>query len=93
MFFDESYSEKWYHSETVTSFARNLDALIVVGTALQTNLARQIVMKTLERQSIPVLEVNPDPCINKGFTIEIVEESEQSLPDFFDEWLKLTNKR
>jgi NAD-dependent SIR2 family protein deacetylase len=36
-----------------------MDGLIVIGTALQTNLARKIVMSTLAlKQQIPVVEVN-----------------------------------
>jgi hypothetical protein len=35
MFFDESYSEQWYQSDSVKNFVEEkLDALIVIGTAL-----------------------------------------------------------
>ena len=44
MFFDESYSEQWYRSDSVRTFLETeMDAIIVVGTALQTALARTIV--------------------------------------------------
>ena len=34
MFFDESYSERYYRYETVQGFVKDADCLIVVGTAL-----------------------------------------------------------
>ena len=34
MFFDETYSEQWYKSETVKAYLEKTDCLIVVGTAL-----------------------------------------------------------
>ena len=39
------------------------DALIVVGTALQTALARAIVNTTLQKMEVPIIEVNLEPCI------------------------------
>ena len=43
MFFDENYSERYYRRDTVMEFVDSSDCLIVVGTALATNLACQIV--------------------------------------------------
>ena len=53
--------------------------MIVVGTALQFAGARNIVYKTLDRMSIPVIEVNTNPCIEVGFTLNVPEKSETSL--------------
>jgi NAD-dependent SIR2 family protein deacetylase len=50
MFFDEVYSEQYYKSETVNDFVDDkMDALIVVGTSLQTLLASTIVNRALRR--------------------------------------------
>lgn len=43
MFFDESYSERFYRYDTVLDFNKEADCLIVVGTALQTGFAMRIV--------------------------------------------------
>lgn len=81
MMFDETYSEKWYRSETVSNFINDkIDGLIVVGTALQTSLANTIVMKTLAKQDIPVIEVNTNPCIINGYTFTVNESSLTALP-------------
>jgi hypothetical protein len=34
MFFDESYSEHYYRDRTTNDIAEDIDALIVIGTAL-----------------------------------------------------------
>ena len=57
MFFDEVYSEHFYRSDTVSDFADSADCLVVVGTALATNLAKKIVAKFLAKEQ-PVIEVN-----------------------------------
>ena len=38
-----------------------MDCLIVVGTALATSGARSIVNRTLNKQDIPVIELNLEP--------------------------------
>ena len=81
MFFDESYSEQWYRSASVQRYCdEEMDALIVVGTALQTALAHQIVMKALRKDTIPVIEVNLESCIPQGFRVLVKEPSEVCLP-------------
>lgn len=91
MFFDESYTEEWYKSETVRQFQEGpMDALIVIGTALQTNLARNIVNHTLYlKESVPVVEVNLESCIDNGFGLIVKEKSEIALPILFKEIQRL----
>jgi NAD-dependent SIR2 family protein deacetylase len=67
MFFDESYSEHYYRKHTVNNFYETCDLLIVIGTALATTFANNIVCITLEKET-PVIEVNLEPCINVGHT-------------------------
>jgi len=57
MFFDESYNEHFYRKDTIEDFYKDCDAMIVVGTALETNFARKMVIETLERE-VPVIEMN-----------------------------------
>jgi len=83
MFFDESYSEHYYRKETVDAFLKEIDALVVVGTALQTTYAVRIVVDTLERE-MPVIEVNMEPCILVGHTYHVLGKSEEVLPRIFN---------
>jgi len=65
MFFDEGYCEKLYRSQSVTSRLGEIDSLIVVGTSLQTGLARHIVDKAISNK-LPTIELNYELCIEKG---------------------------
>ena len=47
MFFDEFYDETFNHSESVGAFSSNADAVLVIGTALQTGMANSLVTKAL----------------------------------------------
>ena len=71
MFFDESYSEHYYRDQTTNNFAEDADALIVVGTALQTSGANRLVNRLLHKMDIPVIEINNNPCIEKGYSLTV----------------------
>lgn len=91
MFFDECYTECYYRSDSIRAIEEDkMDALIVVGTALATGGAKRLVMKTLERQTIPVIEINLEPCMKEGFALQITEKSEVSLDKMFKELYKLS---
>ena len=79
MFFDETYSEHYYRKETVKSFVNESDCLTVVGTALATNLAKQIVCTFLDKE-LPVIEVNIESAINRGNNLQLLGKSEEILP-------------
>jgi NAD-dependent SIR2 family protein deacetylase len=68
-----------------------MDALIVVGTALATGLARRIVFKALDKheQECPVIEINLESAIDKGFNLQILEKSETALEALFTEFYRL----
>lgn len=69
MFFDESYSEHYYRKDTVQRFVDSeCDVLIVVGTALATNMAKRIVSNMLNEEK-PVIEVNMESAIERGNNI------------------------
>lgn len=40
-----------------------IDCLVVIGTALETNLASRMVDTAIEKK-IPIIELNPNPCIH-----------------------------
>lgn len=75
MFFDESYSEHYYRKETVDTFYKEADVLIVIGTALQTAYAMKIVVETLAEEK-PVIEINMESCIEVGHTYHLIGKSE-----------------
>ena len=58
MFFDEFYEETFNHSESVGTFSTDADAVIVIGTALQTGMANSLVTKALEK-GVQIVEINP----------------------------------
>jgi NAD-dependent SIR2 family protein deacetylase len=69
MFFDEVYSEHYYRKKTVERYLEDCDALIVVGTALATSFAKKIVQDCINREDIPVVEINLESCIDRGYVI------------------------
>jgi len=79
MFFDESYSEHYYRKQSVDHYVEDADCLIVVGTALATSYAANIVSKFLNREA-PVIEVNLEPCVKVGHTYHVIGKSEEVLP-------------
>jgi NAD-dependent SIR2 family protein deacetylase len=69
MFFDEKYSEDYYRTDTVQDYASTADCLIVVGTTLETVMAKGLVRKALEKET-PVIECcYPESCIKAGNNI------------------------
>jgi len=94
MCFDETYSEHYYRYDTVNEFADDCDCLLVVGTALETGCASSIVRRTLERETVPVIEVcYPESCIGVGNNIQIIDKSEIALPLLVNEYMKLESAR
>ena len=87
MFFDESYNEHYYRKDTIDSFREDCDALIVIGTALETSFAKVICVEHLRKEKL-LIEVNPDPCINVGNTYTLIGYSEDALPRLFNAFYK-----
>ena len=70
MFFDECYSEAYYRSVSIEDFVDNkMDCIIVVGTALATGLARRMVNIGIDKADCPVIEINLESSINRGFNL------------------------
>ena len=57
MFFDEFYTELYQYSDTILSYLEDTDLCIVIGTALKTGMARNIVTSFITK-SLPVVEIN-----------------------------------
>ena len=94
MFFDECYTEQYYRLNTVENFLDDkMDCLIVVGTALATGLARRIVNKAISKIDCPVIEVNLESSINRGFNLQILEKSEIALDQLFEEYYSLVENK
>ena len=90
MFFDECYNEQYYREVTVLDYVeKKMDCLIVVGTALATNLAREIVFKALDKLECPVIEVNLESAVDKGFNLQVLEGSETALEAMFKQYYAL----
>ena len=68
MFFDEVYTEHYYRVDTVRNYVEDSDCLIIVGTALVTNLATRIVNE-FKRKGLPMIEFNLESAINTGNNI------------------------
>jgi NAD-dependent SIR2 family protein deacetylase len=89
MFFDESYNECYYRDMTTRKMEDDMDAFIVIGTALATGGAKSMVSRTLTKKEIPIFEFNMDPCIDRGFVFHVTEKCETALDKFFNEFYRL----
>jgi NAD-dependent SIR2 family protein deacetylase len=58
MFFDETYEESINRCDTIRQFVKEAEAVLVIGTALQTGLSSEIVSNSLEAEK-QVVEINP----------------------------------
>ena len=89
MFFDESYSEHYYRKDSVAKFVDEADCLIVVGTALATSMANRLVENRLFHEK-PVIEINLVSSIDKGNNIQVLGRADQTLPELFKEYYRLS---
>lgn len=48
MFFDEAYTEAINRCDTIRTFLKDVDALLIIGTALETSLANEIAQTAYE---------------------------------------------
>ena len=93
MYFDECYSEHYYRSDTVGKFVDSTDLMIVIGTALETSMAKRLVTSTLGKE-IPVIEMNMESAINRGHNLQVLGKAEETIPALFEAYYKLLgNKR
>ena len=62
LWFDECYNEHQYRASSVEAFAKEADAVLVVGTALETAMAASFVQDSL-RKGLLVVECNLEQVI------------------------------
>lgn len=80
LWFDETYNEHYFKFNSSLHLADEIDALMFVGTELQTNLPYQVVAQAI-RRGIPVVEVNPTPTdLGRYGVTQLVEKSGVALP-------------
>jgi len=60
MLFDEVYDERRYRCDTVLTRLDRADTVMIVGTALQTNLASNIYL-IARNENKSIIEVNKEP--------------------------------
>ena len=80
LFFDESYEDAYYRRSKLLEEIQSVDCLIVIGTALETNLARTIVAQAITNKKL-VIEINPEPCIRYGKIRHLIGGVESILPE------------
>lgn len=56
------------------------DGLVVIGTALQTAFAKQIINQCIIKDTCPIVEVNLEVNIKHGYTLHLLQKSEECLP-------------
>lgn len=82
LWFDEFYDEEYYKFGTVLDIGyKQMDALILVGTTLQTNLPRKLFELAYYKQ-LPMIEVNINPIgLSKYGVLELQGKSGEILPE------------
>jgi len=80
LFFDETYRDEFYQTEGLKEAMESCGALIIIGTALQTNLASKIAHEACNRGTL-VMEINPDPVLKYGNVKCLIAECDSVVPD------------
>ena len=79
LWFDECYNEHFYRASSVETFAKTADAVLVVGTALETAMAARLVRDALRKGTL-VVECNLEQVITQGKALAVIGKSEEVLP-------------
>lgn len=87
MFFDEFYDETFNHSDSVGAFSTDADAVVVIGTALQTGMANNLVSKALDK-GVQIVEINPSCEIKKSAVWWMQDKSEIVLEELKVQMMK-----
>lgn len=80
LWMDEFYNEEYYKFNTVSQLGGEMDALLIVGTTLQTNLPNQLVNLAYYKK-IPTLAINLEPLgLDQYGMLELLGKSGEILP-------------
>ena len=81
LWLDEFYDEKYYRFRTVLEIGDTMDALVLIGTTLQTNVPRKLFELAYIKQ-LPMIEINPNPIgLTKYGVLELKGKSGELLPE------------
>ncbi len=82
LWLDEFYDEEYYKFRTVLELGTDsMDALLLVGTTLQTNLPRRLFELSYFKQ-LPTIEINPQPLGLQKYGVLVLEgKSGEILPE------------
>lgn len=81
LWMDEFYDEEYYKFRSVLDLGDKMDALMLVGTTLQTNLPRKLFELSYYKQ-LPTIEINPEPIgLKKYGVLELQGKSGELLPE------------
>eukprot|EP01016_Furgasonia_blochmanni_P054966 TRINITY_DN9126_c0_g1_i1.p1 TRINITY_DN9126_c0_g1~~TRINITY_DN9126_c0_g1_i1.p1 ORF type:complete len:421 (+),score=63.44 TRINITY_DN9126_c0_g1_i1:39-1301(+) len=86
LFFDEGYKEELYRSDTAYEHASKMDCLVVIGTALETNMGARIVEEAIKNKVL-IIEINPNPVIECGNVRRLVGTSDLYLTDLISSFM------
>lgn len=93
LFFDESYEDKYYQREKVEAFLKQADAIIVVGTELETSLPNRIVQNMKFRSRL-IVEINLKPKLTgKGRILNVAGGCEKTIPELVGQFVKKVQKQ
>lgn len=73
------YKEEYYRGASVLDDIKTMDCLVVIGTALETNLAAKIVGGAIATHSL-IVEINLQPCIEYGNVRHLIGKAEDFIP-------------
>lgn len=97
LWFDETYNERYYRSESAMEAARNTDLLIVAGTSGATNLPNMVVSEVYRHGGMIIdinIETNPFGRLADSYRFGTVlrQPSSQALP-WITEQLKAVSRK
>ena len=79
LLFDETYEEAYYRGQSVLKALSSMDCLVVIGTALETSLATNIVCQAVTQKKL-IIEINPEPIITYGNVRHLKGGADTFLP-------------
>ena len=77
----------FYKEDTVKTFARDIDALVILGSLLDNSLARSITFEALQRDMM-VVEVNEKSSIEVGNALQIKENCQSAVGKLAQSYIK-----
>ena len=83
---DETCNDLFHKESAVKEFAKDMDALVIVGSLLDLSLARGVAFEALQKNLL-VVEVNEKPSIEVGNVLRINEDCQTGVAKLADAFL------